>query len=70
LVRGSLCPDTGVSVSTNDRHLEHHQITRVTKRAAAVLTINDVYILKFNARGHVVTAVFGTATPAPVGGIR
>jgi hypothetical protein len=54
LVRESLCPDTGVSVSTNDRHLEHHQITRVTIRAAAVLTVNDVDILKFSARGQLV----------------
>ena len=41
-------PDNGVTVSTKDRHREHHAVTMSTKPTAHVLIHSDVYVLKFS----------------------
>ena len=41
-------PDHGVTVSTKDRHREHHAVTMITKPATHVLIHSDVYVLKLS----------------------
>jgi hypothetical protein len=48
LLRGLVHPDNGVTVSTNDRHREHHAVTVSTKQAVHVLIHSDIYVLKIS----------------------
>jgi len=41
-------PKNGVTVSTKDRHREHHAVTASTNPAVHILIHSDVYILKFS----------------------